>query len=350
MRTKTKQTKKEKLKQALEEKADAANAVDEIPADVSLLRSELARLNKKLQREQAKTDVLLQAAREILEPLKISGTVKPYSETQKKYSTKPETQLVLVSDTQVGKTTSTYGFDVFSRRMRYYFDRVAHLAELHRSHHPVHDLVVFANGDLVEGERIFKTQEWELEASAIEQATRFAQVISTELLRVANHYRKITVYVTAGNHGRTGWEWNPKSNWDLVGGELLKHMVSEAANVVVDVCYEWYKIVNVAGTKFLVTHGDRIRSGGRTPHTAIAYRAMGWAQSMEEDWDVLILGHFHTRTDMDWGMKEIIVNPSSESSNEYARGYLGATSKPTQLCVFVHPDHGVAGRYPIRLP
>lgn len=338
---------KDDMKETLDKRV-AIQAPEELPADVELLRSEVTRLSKNLRREQAKTEVLLQAARETLSPLRVSGIVKPYS-ADKGDRRKQETLVAVISDTQVGKVTESYNFDIFQARINRYFERLLRLTELQRSHHPVHDLVVICDGDLVEGEGIFAGQAWEVQAGALEQATRFAQVVSTAILKISSHYRSVSVHVIGGNHGRTGKDWNPKSNFDLIAGELLKHLCATVQNVSVEVCYEWFKLVEVANTRILVTHGDKIRSGGDTPVTAIVKRISRWRDSIKPEWQVLILGHFHNYVNLHWNGAELFVNGSTEDGNEYARGYLGMASDPLQVCFFVHPDKGVTARYPIKL-
>jgi predicted phosphodiesterase len=132
-------------------------------------------------------------------------------------------------------------------------------------------------------------------------------------------------------------------------GELMKHQLSGIANVDVEVCYEWCKVIKVQNTGFMVTHGDKIRSGGDTPFTAIAKRVGRWRESVPGGWSVLVLGHFHNYANFLWNGVEVFVNGSPESSNEFAQSYMGMASEPLQVVMFVHPKRGISGRYPIYL-
>jgi predicted phosphodiesterase len=132
-------------------------------------------------------------------------------------------------------------------------------------------------------------------------------------------------------------------------GELLKHQLSAVPNVTVEVCYDWYRVIRVANTGFMVTHGDKIRSGGDTPFTAIAKRVSRWRESIPGDWSVLILGHFHNYANFLWNGVEVFINGSPESHNDYAASWMGMASEPLQVTMFVHPKRGITARYPIFL-
>lgn len=341
---------KPKAKDDLRAELDAFTAKPQEPADVALLRKMLEEERRRTRKLESVHKIVVDAAREILEPLRIPTVVRPLKlKSPKKGGADAESQVLHLSDLQIGKTTATYSVERFEIEMEDLFTTTVELAEIMRSHHPVDELVIAANGDLVEGEQIFPGQAWVSQAPVIRQAARGAQILATKIAAIAPHYPKIRIKVTRGNHGRGGKEWCELSNWDLVLGEFLRLLLADLPNVEVDVCEGWYESTEVKGKILMQTHGDRIRSGGDTPFTAILKRGTNWIASIPGSFDVLVIGHFHNYAEFLWHQRSIFVNGSPESSNDYAESYMGMSSRPLQGVFFLHRRRGVTYRTPVYL-
>jgi predicted phosphodiesterase len=310
-----------------------------------MLRQEQARRQK----AEAMHEVLLGAARDVLEPLRISGAVTSYRGKKVLGRGVKEAQLLHLSDLQIGKETATYDIEVFERRMDELFDTTVDLLKLHRKSRPVDELFIAMNGDLVEGEEIFPAQAWETQLPVLRQAVIGAEILAADVARISSNYKRIRVCVTSGNHGRMSKTANSKSSWDLALGEIFKHMVSEIKNVSVEICQDWYHVTKVNGVLVMQTHGHTVRSGGDTPCTAIVKRISRWRDSITEGFDVLLMGHFHNYAELEWNGAKFFLNGSPESSNDYAQSYMGMASNPMQTVLFLHPEKKVTARYPIYL-
>lgn len=322
---------------------------EELPADVGVLRNMVRDEQAKRRKAEAMHEIILGAAREVLEELWIPGGVTPYHPQPS--SQIVEAQLLHLSDLQIGKVTEDYNIEVFGERMEQLFKTTVDLCELHRKGRPVNELFISMNGDLVEGEGVFPGQPWVSQVGVFRQAVLGAEILATQIARVSPNYEKIRIVVTGGNHGK-GYamkSFAASSNWDLVLGELVKHQMCGLKNVEVEVVDNWYRVTEVNGVKIMQTHGDVIRSGGDTPFTAIVKRVSRWRDSIPEGFDVLLIGHFHNFAELAWNGAKVFMNGSPESSNDFAQSYMGMASEPMQTVMFLHPNLKVTARYPVYL-
>lgn len=311
-----------------------------------LLRQALAEERGRKERLKALQEVFRSVAEKVLEPLRVTGNVTPYK-VPARASKNEEVQVLHLSDLQIGLVEDNYNLSVFEAMMDQAFRKVLSLCEIQRRDHPVHDLVIALNGDLVEGEGIYPGQAWKLEDNLLTQVTRGAQILAAKIARLSPHYRKISITVTRGNHGRSFREASEETNWDLVLGELLAVLLSKIENVRVQIVREWYASYEILGWKVMQTHGDRIRSGGDFPFTAILKRANLWKGSI--GWNILLIGHFHSYAEFSFQRDVVFVNGTTVPKSDYALSYMGMIGRPCQGMFFVDREHGVTARLPIYL-
>ena len=108
---------------------------------------------------------------------------------------------------------------------------------------------------------------------------------------------------------------------------------------------------DVAGRRFLLTHGDQFRGGdgmigpvGPIMRGDVKKRtnaALGLAE--DQEYDTMLCGHFHT-TIM---LPSLMVNGSLKGLDEYAMGLNVRQEHPAQLLFTVHPKHGITWYVPI---
>jgi predicted phosphodiesterase len=365
--------------------AAEAEKADTEPAEVAALRRLVTDLRKQLSHAKAAHEIMVDAAREIVEPLRVPRVVKPF-ERKRKYNHEAEAQVLHLSDMQIGKVTPTYNIERFSVEMDDLFETCVELADIFRSDHPVDELLIAMNGDLVEGEDIFPGQPWVSQVGSFKQAVYGSEILADDIARVAHHWPRIRIVGTRGNHGRSGKNWCEVSNWDLALVKMLELHLRNVKNVSVEVCEDWYAVTEVKGKRVMQTHGDRIRSGGDTPFTAVSKRTSNWRNSIpvealseealarlvaevasaiqeghsgkatrlleaavRKPFDVLLIGHFHNYAAFQWHGGWVLMNGSPESSNDYALSYMGQASNPMQSVFFVHPRRGVTYQTPVYL-
>ena len=107
-----------------------------------------------------------------------------------------------------------------------YADKILKLTDIQRSDHPVDECVVYALGDIVEGELIFPGQSHLIDASLYRQVTVDGPRILIDFLRrLLGHFTTVKVVWVIGNHGRLGGrssrDYSLESNADRMARDAL---------------------------------------------------------------------------------------------------------------------------------
>jgi hypothetical protein len=102
----------------------------------------------------------------------------------------------------------------------------------------------------------------------------------------------------------------------------------------------------------LLTHGDRIGSGGGQGFIGPAATILRGAQKVIQEQaalgrviDRVDMGHFHTFIYYVW----VLCNGSVPGYSEYAKSFRMRPQDPIQTLLFHHPKHGVVDVRPINL-
>jgi len=282
-----------------------------------------------------------------------------------------EAQVLLFSDTQVGIKTSSYNSLVFKNRMNQMTNKVIRIGDLRRNFHEIKTLHVFCLGDMVHGERIAKQINLEeFEGPAHWQISEvFVPEFCEALLNLSPHYEKIIVHGIEGNHGwPAGKESSYGTNWDLFAYQLTQAWLSNYKNIEFDCQRDsFYKIVDVMGHNFLLTHGDSIPCTNSLPFYGVTTRSLRWKNSIglskndicemlgnfqegkvrKEDivaklfsnpFSYVCMGHFHTPTYLTFNDVNIFMNGSFLTGDEYSHKKMGFACPAEQWSFSVHKD------------
>lgn len=247
----------------------------------------------------------------------------PKPEPKKRFH-RPEfaSEIIAVgSDWHVGKKTASYNLDIFNKRARQYG---AHLVQLCKEVRPL--VFHFAPiGDIVDGADIYPGQVHHIEVPEVQQKFIAANAIAEILRDLSPHVPLIEVPCIVGNHGRMGrkGEGHPLSNWDYLVYRYAQALTVNLKNVrwkialdTKDTGEAWYLIHKVSGRPVLFMHGDAL-SGSGTPNAILA-AATKWAHSMEEPWEIAMLGHFHWAYDMELpGGRRVLGNSTLVSGDDF---------------------------------
>lgn len=310
----------------------------------------------------------------IVKPPKLQKSTNPHKE---------ESQVVLLSDCHPGVKTKTFNTDVFMRRMENFTRTTLRLSELHRQLYPIRNLYVFCLGDLVNGEKVGKNVNAdEFECSVYHQIYEyFSPAMLQFLTSSANTYENVYVHVVRGNHGSP----TPKNesaystNWDIMAMMHVKAMMREVENVHIDIEIESsYKIVEVKGHYFLLTHGDGIPMHMTVPFYGMTTRAlrMRSIESMKGELVAEVLrqvreeglsetkamqmltsapfsyfctGHFHTVNRFDFSSIEFLTNGTFKSDDQYVLNKMGMGTAPSQVTFGVSAKRGITWYYKMQV-
>ncbi len=258
----------------------------------------------------------------------------------------------LLSDIQLAKVTADYNTEVAEKRLYAYARKIVRLAEVQRADHPVTKCHVMALGDLIEGVDIFPGQQWLIDAGLYRQICVDGPRMLTGFFRyLLQHFDTVECTWVIGNHGRIGrkGEYDPETNGDRMLGKFVQMAMAGEPRFKLNVPdghgdRHWYAMASEGKWKAMLFHGDQIRGHSGIPwygfHKSVAGWASGGLPAPDHEFQTALCGHFHQACRIPINKREVYVNGSTESSNQYASEQLKAMSDPQQWCLFVSPKDG----------
>jgi hypothetical protein len=238
-----------------------------------------------------------------------------------------------------------YNFDIFVRRYQMLIEKTIKFTITNMSSFIFDELHIFLTGDMVSG-----TIHDEIEASnqlnIVEQATLGAFVTAQGISELARHFPQVIVTCVVGNHGRIKkrkyYKNKQQVNWDYIFYTNLSLLLKKQRNVKFNIPMSFWAGIEVQGHKFLIMHGDNIKSWGSIPFYGINREVAKWIEikaSQKEFFRYFIGSHYHTKAILQSPTGEKILNASLKGGDEYAMG-LGFYGDPIQLLFGVHKKYG----------
>jgi hypothetical protein len=271
------------------------------------------------------------------------------------------TVVVSLSDLQLGKITSTYNVEVCSRRMKLLADKIIRNVEALSLQYSIRELHIHLLGDILEGEDIFPGQAYTISGGIYTQIKAGWQILQQFIVDMLGTFEHIEIVGVIGNHGRIGSKSasiDPESNVDRILYSWLESLYHNQNYHEPRVTFQvpagtgqrsWYAIDRIGDWGFLLCHGDQISGIDGIPFAGTQRKALGWIDAIEEPWDYLMLGHFHTPTMLTFGNRKAYFNGTVESSSEFAQEKLAATGRASQNMFLVSNSDGIVTQYEIML-
>lgn len=330
---------------------DHSSLTDEM---ILRLRARLRYMQVSAAENKIKKQDIIRAVREAcLEASEETPVPKVRKVTRKGKGTE-EIAVLDVSDLQLGKETPTYNIEVCRDRMKRLAEDVIRISKIQSTDHPVKKIHLQVLGDIVEGEGIFPNQSHHIESGLYKQILEAHSILNQLVLDLLSYFQEVHFVGVIGNHGsiRLKGDVDPETNMDRLVYAMVRNSFQNEKRVTFDIPEgkgqrNWYSVNRVFDWGFLLAHGDQIR--GMLPFNQALKKSMGWIDSIEEPWDFLHVGHHHTPTMITYNKRNVVINGSTESDNEYAQELLSATGHPTQWLGFVHPKKGVTAQYWVSL-
>lgn len=213
-------------------------------------------------------------------------------------------------------------------------------------------IIVALLGDFISGglhPELAKTDD----ETRITATLRARDILVWALSAMADHFGKVFVPCTAGNHGRDTPKPEFKGylyhNFDWLIYQLLHRHFAGDKRITFQIDDSNEAYFRVFGRQILAVHGDMLGvKGGDGIIGAIGpimrgeIKTRGQAASLGRPYDLLLMGHWHQEL---W-LPRAVVNNSLKGFDEYARNSLRAVpSKPSQSLFFMHPKRGITSRW-----
>lgn len=331
------------------------------PAEIRDLQRRNAQLEKQLERYRSGDRIIRETIREIFSthaPLRIPAPPRVSRSKQR------EVAVLHLSDTQIGKVTSSYSTDVAEARILELGRKAVRITQVRRMAAAIDEIRLYLGGDLVEGEDIFPHQAHMIDVPLIEQAVKRGPAVLVRLvLYLLTHFHRVKVLSVPGNHGRNGSKGtrsHPATNWDTIVAEVARGMLlgpedvprkELAGRLEFSISPSFYLVDRMPGDwGNLLVHGHQVNGGfGGFPFYGVGKKIAGWADSIHEPWDYLWFGHFHTYGSLVINHRLWLANGTVESDNEFAREQIASQNKPCQRLAFFDAEHGLIADHQVFL-
>lgn len=254
--------------------------------------------------------------------------------------------IIILSDHHPGRKTESYNINIYKRRIDELLDNTMRIINLHR---PIRRLFVFALGDLIHGESIYKgARIEECEMGAYGQVYDCAlPILSSFLVSLSQGVKSIEFHGVRGNHGRYDRTAVPRTNWDNFLYRALEQYLKNQKNITIHYTTEFYKLVTIHGFRFFLVHGDQVRANQGIPLFALRRKFQEWFAYVG-GFNYAYCGHWHCEAkDAINSVSDYTICPPLVTGDAWALEVVGRASKPVQLCCGVHPRFGRTFEYNI---
>lgn len=250
-----------------------------------------------------------------------------------------------------------YDMDIFNKRMFGWANQVVKLVSLRQKYAQINRLVIPLLGDMVSGEIHLELVKTNVD-NAMGQMIRGASIISQAIVFMSQYFQEIYVPCVVGNHGRMAIKPPAKDmymNWDYLMYQFISAYCVNQKNIKFSIPKSFFYVIEVAGKKILLMHGDGIKGGfagipyyGMSRTVAQLRQTLQFRKGLEDElqkleaeyFDGVMIGHFHTSTELDIGTGPMFVCGCMKGGDEYSLSKLHTLSKPTQLLTYWHPKYG----------
>lgn len=241
--------------------------------------------------------------------------------------------------------------DIAVKRLQHTFNTSIDIL-FNRTKNPKYDGFVLAlGGDLLSGnihEELAETNEDSIMRSLLTLTDILIDGIELHL----KYFKKIFIPCVVGNHGRLHKKPRAKNkvydNYEwLIYQFIARHFKDDkrVELLIPDGPDAHFRIYNKG---FLLTHGDQFRGGNAiagifSPLMLGFHRKQKKQSSINQSFDVMMLGHFHQYVHTN----QLVINGSVKGYDEYANNMNFPAERPQQALFINHPTNGMVLRTPI---
>jgi len=291
----------------------------------------------------------------------------PVTAARKVSKSSPQSAILLLSDTHVGKVVlpsqtlnfGGYNFELFLARLKYVEESVISIMRDHINT-AIPELVVALLGDMLDG-NLAHGAEGGLRNTVFSQFYGAGHALAQFLRNVARHVPQIRMETVVGNHTR----WNDQkkmptenrfSNFDMVLYAFVEALTKDIKNIKWNLNQQPFQIFDVQGFCFYACHGDHWKGGDKAlgiPNHAIGRQVSTTTQLFHKHGAAVpnyyISGHLHRSITLPHATGEIIVNGGFPGLDGYALTGNFNPVDPIQRFFFCHPKYGRTATYDLSL-
>lgn len=249
---------------------------------------------------------------------------------------------------------AVFNMEIAKKRLDFTVDRAIEIIKGHLSGgYHIPKIHVFLLGDLISGE-IHEELRNSNEQGIIQQTMFVLECLEENILKLCENFEEVHITSVVGNHGRKKEDYYFKDkaveNFDYLISRMLEKYLDKQPNLTWSIPQSYWAIQKVQNRRYLVMHGDGVRSWMGLPFYGLQKEFLKWralAESYLGGFDDLVVGHFHNPNIFTVQRDEIIINGTIKGGDEYSLGALSAACDPVQFLWGVHPKYGRTWTYKI---
>lgn len=331
--------------------------VDNVAVSVADVNAHLRAKNAQLEGQLERLRAALGGQRELASLVTSAvQAVTPYSRVYKPQPTKKGqavTPVFMDSDWHIGEVTEaneTEGFGVYNHAVakKRLLDNITEAeirwATKQRNAYNIDEAVVIGIGDYISGD-IHRELSVTAEFPVPVQTAEAGALLAERVRRIAAHFEHVRVIgVGADNHGRLQPKPQAKQKYQNSMSYLVhaiaKASLSNLKNVTFEESQGISYLAEIAKHKFLIMHGDTIKSQLSIPYYGVS-RLLGREarrrMNTKLGFDYQLIGHFHVPAFVEG---QTIINGSLSGTSEFDHS-CGRHADAAQVGFMVHPEHGL---------
>jgi hypothetical protein len=255
----------------------------------------------------------------------------------------------VVDPNQIGGVNN-YDMEIARNRLESVVSTACNLLDMVDGEYP--GIVVALGGDMVSGdihEELSETNAEPMMPVLLDLLDNLVAAIEV----LTDRFGRVFVPCVTGNHARTSRKPRAKmrnfTNFDWLLYTLLERHFKNDSRVVFMIPDGSDALYAIYNTKYLLTHGDQMRSTGEAMIGAIGsiirgdYKKRSRNGQIDMSYDCLLLGHWHQLIQM----QRLIVNGSLKGYDEYAYANNFGYEQPRQALWLTHKEHGIIMSMPV---
>jgi hypothetical protein len=234
--------------------------------------------------------------------------------------------------------------EICAKRLQDFGARFIDWIGLHRHTHTIDEVVIAGTGDFTSGDIHQELQVTNAFPHPV-QAVGVGYLFADWVAMIAPHFPKVRVeIITDDNHGRFTRKPQSKqaglNNMMYVVAHIARSRLELFKNVEFNIHTMPEKVIDVAGMRYLMMHGHKVKGWGGYPWYGTMRKAGKEALarmnlSKDVHFDKMLMGHFHSPLNHQYFM----VGGSVSGTDAYDHG-AGRHCPPSQTAWLVHPKHG----------
>ena len=273
-----------------------------------------------------------------------------------------ESAVLMLSDIHAGKVNHylnyedneqviTYNEEKMIEEFNRLTDSLFGINQLLAPSYNLEKLYIFGLGDWVDNDIIFRGQQFFIDYGVGKQFITLLRLLTDFLEECLKMYDEVELITIGGNHGRMTHRKDASpacNNFDYLMGKMLETIFEPEERVNVIVSESWFYLKEIESWKYLLHHGDTIRSHMGIPYYGLVRQ--GKSRRIEMNYDIECIGHFHQKMEIPIGSNAIaLVNGAWIENDDFAWRTMGVLSRPEQWYFGVSPKRPRTWQFPLDL-